>query len=105
MIVGDELLSNIVKYGYKDIKGDIYIRLLYNIDDKELILTIIDQGIKFNPFSVNNNPIKDDAKNIKEGGLGILIVKQLMSEYAYNHINNKNLSHLKRNLMTKLQAE
>ena len=96
MVVGDELLSNIVKYGYKDIKGEIYVRLLYNIDKKELVLTIIDKGIKFNPFAVENKPINGNLAEIKEGGLGILIVKKLMSEYAYDHINGKNIVTLKK---------
>ena len=69
MIVGDELLSNIIKYGYKESKGEIYLRLLYNIDYNEFIITIIDKGIKFNPFSVDNKPIKGNVNEIREGGL------------------------------------
>ena len=31
-VVGDELISNIIKYGYKEEQGKIYLRLLYNLD-------------------------------------------------------------------------
>jgi len=96
-IVGDELISNIIKYAYKNEDGEIFIRLLYNINQKVLIITIIDTGEEFNPFSVNNGPLEGDANDIKEGGLGILIVKKLMSEYAYDHINDKNITILKKN--------
>ena len=96
MVVGDELLSNIIKYGYSGKDGIIYIRLLYNLDKKELVLTILDRGIKFDPFSVNNKPVKGDADEIKEGGLGILIIKKLMSEYAYDYVNGKNIVTLKK---------
>ena len=98
LIIGDELLSNVVKYAYPDGPGDVFMRILYNLDTKELILTIIDEGKAFNPFEVNNKPIDGDVSNLKEGGLGILIVKRLMSEYAYDRINKKNIITLKKKL-------
>lgn len=97
LIVGDELLSNVCKYAYVDgNEGDVYLRLLYNIDRKELNLTIVDFGVEFNPFLVDNKPISGEVSKIKEGGLGILIVKNLMSEYAYDRINGKNIIILKK---------
>ena len=95
-IVADELLSNIVKYAYDGKIGSIYIRYLFNIDKKVLILTIIDTGKAFNPFGVKNGPLEGDAKNYKEGGLGILIVKQIMDECIYDRINDKNIIILKK---------
>ena len=95
-VVADEMLSNIIKYGYADYTGEIFIRLLYNMDKNEFVLTIIDRGIQFNPFAVDNKPIDGSATQIREGGLGILIVKRLMSEYAYDYINHKNIVILKK---------
>ena len=95
-VVSDELLSNICKYGYPDKPGDIYIRALYNFENKEFILTIIDKGIPFNPFTQEEKEVSGDVSEIKEGGLGILIVKKLMSEYAYDNINKKNIVTLKK---------
>lgn len=96
MIVGDELLSNIYKYGYEGVGGDIFVRILYNQNKNELVLTFIDKGVKFNPFSVDNKPVDGNVDEIKAGGLGILIVKKLMSEYAYDNINGKNIVTLKK---------
>ena len=97
MVVGDEMLSNIVKYGYAEQDGTIFIRLLYNLDKKEFILTLIDTGREFNPFEVDNKPIEEtDANMVTEGGLGILIVKRMMTEYAYDRIYNKNIVILKK---------
>ena len=95
-VVADELLSNVIKYAYKDAADEIFIRLLYNIDKKEFSMTIIDKGQEFNPFLVNNGPLQGDVKDKKEGGLGILIVKTLMSEYAYDFINDKNIVTVKK---------
>ena len=99
LVVADELLSNIIKYSYEnDEEGGIFIRLLYNIDKNELITTIIDTGKEFNPFDVSNTPLEGEAKDQRVGGLGILIVKNIMDEYAYDHINNKNIITLRKKL-------
>lgn len=95
-VVADEMLSNIVKYGYADFVDNIFIRLLFNVDRNEFVMTIIDRAEEFDPFSVDNKPLEGDIKKRKEGGLGILIVKKLMSEYAYDYINHKNIVTLKK---------
>ena len=95
-VVADEMLSNIVKYGYKDRVDVIFIRLLFNNNKSEFVLTIIDKADMFNPFEVDNKPLEGDVSNRREGGLGILIVKRLMSEYAYDYINHKNIVTLKK---------
>ena len=91
LVVSDELLSNVVKYGYENKGGEVFIRLLYNIDQKEFVLTLIDKAPEFNQLEVNNSMVSSDVENQKEGGLGILIVKKIMSEFAYDYINGKNI--------------
>lgn len=91
LVVGDELVSNIIKYGYENKGGDVFIRLLYNIDKKELVLTVIDVAEAFNQLEVNNPKVSGDPSTQRIGGLGILIVKKIMSEYAYDRINGKNI--------------
>ena len=95
-IVADEMLSNIVKYGYKDYVDELFVRLLYNLDQKEFVMTIIDKAPQFDPFAIDNKPVSGDASELSEGGLGILIVKNLMTEYAYDYINHKNIVILKK---------
>lgn len=91
LVVGDELFSNIVKYGYQGNGGELFIRLLLNEDKKELVLTVIDKAPEFNQLKVNNAMVGDDANKQQIGGLGILIVKKIMSQYAYDRINGKNI--------------
>ena len=91
LVVGDELYSNIVKYGYENNGGDVFTRLWFNKDKKELVITIIDKAPAFNQLEVNNSPLEGDIENMRIGGLGILIVKKIMSEYAYDRINGKNI--------------
>jgi len=98
LIVGDELASNIINHGYKNNGGPIFIRLLFNEDKKEFVLTIIDSAVEFNQLEVEDTPISGEAKKQKIGGLGLLIVKNIMDEYSYQRVNNKNILVLKKNL-------
>lgn len=95
LIVGDELFSNIIAHGYENQGGDIFVRLLYNVDTKEFAMTIIDSAKAFNQLDVDK-PTYDEGKGLEEGGLGLAIVKTIMDEYAYDRINNKNILVLKK---------
>ena len=95
LVVGDELLSNIINHGYENKGGDIFVRLLFNDDKKEFVFTIIDQAKAFNQLSVDN-PTYANGKPLEVGGLGLTIVKNIMDEYAYDRINNKNILVLKK---------
>ena len=98
VIVGDELFSNIIKYGYEDSSGDIFVRQLYDVDKKEYAITIIDQGKAFNQLEVDNPEVGSDIKKQQIGGLGLIIVKKIMDEYAYDRINENNILVLKRRI-------
>ena len=97
LIVGDELFSNIIKHGYKGEGGPMTVRLLFNLDKKEFVMSIIDKAPEFNQLEVNNGPVHGNAKDVPIGGLGILIVKQIMTECAYDRINKKNILVLRKN--------
>ena len=90
LIVGDEILSNIIRHGYENKGGDIFIRLLFDKDKNELALTIIDHARAFNQLEVNK-PTYSEGKPLEEGGLGLVIVKKIMTECAYDRINDKNI--------------
>lgn len=96
VVVGDELFSNIIIHGYENKGGDIFVRILFNQDRNEFVLTIIDRAVEFNQLAVNNPEVGSDVKKQQIGGLGIIIVKKIMSEYAYDRINGKNILVLKK---------
>lgn len=96
MVVGDELISNIINHGYENNGGPIFIRLLFNESKKEFVLTIIDRAPEFNQLTVEDSPIQGDAKKQKIGGLGILIVKNIMNDSSYQRVNGKNVLVLKK---------
>ena len=94
LVVGDEIFSNIVKHGYEGKGGPIFVRLLFNEDTNEFSITVIDKAKAFNQLEVNND--NADKPRVRVGGLGISIVKKIMTEYAYDHINGKNILVLKK---------
>lgn len=96
-IVMDELFSNIVSYAYEGKNKEyIYIRFNFNKTKNVLNLTIIDKGVEFNPLSTKTKKI--ESKNAKEGGLGILIVKEMVDSISYSRVNEKNIIVLKKTL-------
>ena len=96
IIVGDELFSNIIKHGYDNEGGEIFVRLLFDDDRKEFAITIIDKAKAFNQLEVDNPEVGSDAKAQSIGGLGLIIVKKIMTDCAYDRINDKNILVLKK---------
>ncbi|MBQ9457920.1 MAG: SpoIIE family protein phosphatase [Bacilli bacterium] len=95
-IVGDEILSNIIHHGYGNAGGDIFVRLIFDQEKKEFVLTVIDHAKPFNQLEVDNAPVTGTENKIQVGGLGLIIVKKIMTECAYDRINGKNILVLKK---------
>ena len=79
----DELFTNIVSYGYDDSETHI-VKFVIDVTQEEVRIEIIDDAKPFNPL--------DDAPDVnldlsveerKIGGVGIHLVKSLMSEVTY----------------------
>ena len=89
-IAFDELLNNVISYGYEDEEKHT-IEVEVELKGERLIITLIDDGIPFNPF--RNDP-PDTMLSVEErgiGGLGVHIVKSLMDEYEYKRNADKNI--------------
>ena len=86
-IVVDEIYSNIAKYAYGGKKGSVFIRYCYYKKTNKLVLTFIDHGVAYDPTKAD---IEKKPSLKKEGGLGILIVSNIMDEVDYDRRNNKN---------------
>ena len=100
LTIADEILSNIVKFAYPDRKGDFYIRLRHESADSLLTLTFIDSGDQFNQLAAEEKGLEGDVSNRPEGGLGILIVKNLATDYSYTYLNGKNIINISIKVVT-----
>jgi len=89
-IAFDELLNNIIVYGYND-EGEHEIEIDVELKGERLVINIADDGIPFNPFKQNPPDTMLSVEERNVGGLGIHIVKNLMDEYNYKRNVDKNI--------------
>ncbi len=90
----EEALVNIIKYAYREEKGDI--QVVCKADDGEwFVMEIIDRGIPFDVLSVPPPDISLDVAEREVGGLGIYFVKKVMDHVGYRREGEKNILEMK----------
>lgn len=93
----EEVVTNIISYGYKDSAiHDIIVNLRLN--DNEIEIEVIDDALAFDPLI---NPEPDIKKPLEErpiGGLGIFLVKKLTDEIKYIREKNHNVLKMKKKI-------
>jgi len=77
----DEACTNIIKHAYSDQTG--VIKLICELVDDNLIITIRDRGKPFDPRSVPPPDLAADLDNRKIGGLGIFFMQKMMDDVSY----------------------
>ena len=89
-LVFDEILSNIISYGYQDTERHEIV-VTVELTGQRLVVSIEDDGIPFNPFA---QEAPDTTASIEEreiGGLGIHLVQQVMDSATYQRRQNANV--------------
>ena len=85
----DEVLSNIVKYAYRDAAShDIRVRL--KVSERQLEAEIEDDGRPFDPLHARQQERNVPLAERKPGGLGVDVVKRLMSHVSYARAQGRN---------------
>ena len=85
----EEAVVNVMDYAYPvGTEGDITVRVMYN--DKKLKFVIIDSGIAFDPTEAAKADTTLSVEERPIGGLGLLLVRELMDSINYERIDNKN---------------
>mgnify|MGYP001817526528 FL=1 len=85
----DELLNNIISYGFPD-GGEHEIEVKAERDAERLKITIVDDGVPFNPFQREMPNLGGTLSDRQIGGLGIHLVRQLMDEVFYKRGVDRN---------------
>ena len=86
----DELITNIVSYGYRD-SGEHEIHVTVADRSGSLVTVVEDDGIAFDPFTSAPEPDLDAGVGGRRmGGLGGYFVKTLMDEATYERLDNRN---------------
>jgi len=82
-LVIDEACTNIIRHGYRDVKGG-EITLKAIIRRQSLTIVVIDQGKSYDPRQANTPDLEKYINIGKKGGLGILMMRKLMDDVQYN---------------------
>lgn len=85
-IVLDEILSNIINYSGAD-----FIEFGCHMSEGEVVLSFVDNGMKFNPLEMEEVDIDSPIEEREFGGLGIYIVKNSVDKIEYDYKDCKNI--------------
>ena len=85
----DELLTNIVNYGYED-SDEHKIDVRFGINDDAVRVEIIDDSKPYNILEQESPDISLSVEDKPIGGLGIFLIKKLMSNVDYYTKEGKN---------------
>jgi sigma-B regulation protein RsbU (phosphoserine phosphatase) len=81
---------NVIDYAYPiGTKGDVTVKVMSN--GHALHFQIIDSGVAFDPTVKENADTTLSAEDRQIGGLGILLVRELMDSVNYERIEGKNV--------------
>jgi serine phosphatase RsbU (regulator of sigma subunit)/anti-sigma regulatory factor (Ser/Thr protein kinase) len=82
-LVIEEACTNIIRHGYRDIKGgEISIKAI--IRQQSLTIVILDHGISYDPRQAQTPDLEKYIQIGKKGGLGIFMMRKLMDDVQYN---------------------
>ncbi len=96
-LVLDELFSNIVSCGFQDTK-EHWVDMTIAQEGKTLILSVQDDGIPFNPSTVQPIEMDCSVEERRIGGIGIHLVKHIVDEMSYRRLNARNVITLKKTM-------
>lgn len=88
-LILEEVVLNALNYGHLEKPTNVSLKITDL--DKEVSIEILDDGKPFNPLK--DAPVPDTDAPLEErpiGGLGVYLVKTLVSDISYERINDKN---------------
>ena len=85
-----EMVANIINYAYPQPTDDT-IELRAESDGKEIVLTLADRGVAFDPTKRGNLNTDINPAEREIGGMGIFIVKNIMNRVTYQRQDGRNL--------------
>ncbi len=86
----EEIVTNIIKYGYKEITSVFPIDLFFFVEDSKAVLRIEDSGDEFDPTTAPLPDPVDDLDEAQIGGLGVFLIRKLLDGVEYKRIHGKN---------------
>lgn len=93
----EEMVTNVIFYAYPEgTSADI--TLSAESDEHVLTFVLSDTGKPFDPTAKEDADIISNPMDREQGGMGILIVKNIMNEVTYQRLGDENRLIMKKNL-------
>lgn len=90
LITVEELVTNLVKYGYAPEAEPGSVEITLRLEDDRLSVEIVDDGQAFDPFSQPDPQLDDPLDDRPIGRLGLHLVKSLMDRTEYHRAGERN---------------
>jgi anti-anti-sigma factor len=101
----DDLLNNVVQYAFPNDPTEHHIEVEGNVRDGCVVLTIMDDGIPFNPLSVAPPDLSLLLHEREIGGLGIHLVRSMFDEVTYHRNVGRNVLTVKKKLVSESSVQ
>jgi len=96
LILLEELLTNLIKYGYPDRAQPGQAEIALALNGSRLEIEFIDDGCAFDPFAGPPPNLDEPLEARQVGGLGLHLLRSLTDEAHYERRNNTNVIRLSR---------
>jgi anti-sigma regulatory factor (Ser/Thr protein kinase) len=93
----DEMVTNVVQHAYPG-SGEHHFTLQITVSNEEFVARIEDDGVEFNPTEHPTPDLDAPLEERKVGGLGIYMVRQIMTSVEYQRVAGKNVVTLRKKL-------
>ena len=87
----EEIFVNIASYAYAPGEGEAEVRCEVLEDPLRVVIQFLDGGRPFDPLAREDADPSEEALMSREGGLGILLVKNTMDDVQYSYEGGKNI--------------
>lgn len=87
----EEIFMNIVNYSFENGDGEVTLCFDSNLDLNQIEIEFVDTGKPFNPLEQDSTNLNETADERVEGGLGILIAKNIVDHIEYVNQEGENI--------------
>ena len=99
LILLEELLTNLMKYGYSDRSEPGRAEIALELIGSRLEIEFIDDGCEFNPFDQPELCFDEPLESRPVGGLGLHILRSMCDETSYERLDERNVIRLARKMV------
>ena len=93
----DEMISNVAQHAFPQ-GEEHHFSVQISVNNEEFVARIEDDGVEFNPLAHPMPNLDVPLEQRKEGGLGIYLVRQIMTNVDYQRVAGKNVVTLRKKL-------